>query len=87
MERNQDQKHPRRVASPGPVPGPGCCHRVFFGVSSRVRFARASVRRGGEALPRRAGGAALDPASNGATCCPGDGWGTSAARQPIEPCE
>ncbi|MNO75519.1 hypothetical protein D3C76_665680 [compost metagenome] len=29
-------------------------------VRSRVRFARASVRRGDETLPRRAGGAALD---------------------------
>jgi len=33
----------------------------FIVIASRVRFARTSVRRGDEALPRRAGGAALDP--------------------------
>jgi hypothetical protein len=41
------------------LPAPQAESRKVEGCS-RVRFARASVRRGGEALPRRAGGAALD---------------------------
>lgn len=85
----KDQQRLRRPSG-GPSPGsrgageehpPLPCQRMSIRVGSRVRFARASVRRGDEALPRRAGGAALDPASNWATCCAVDGWGTSAARQ------
>jgi len=59
---DQGQKHPRRVAAPRASSWPGVLPEgVLFGGGSRVRFARTSVRRGGEALPRQAGGAALDP--------------------------
>jgi len=46
---------PRASSWPGVLP-----EGVLFGGGSRVRFARTSVRRGGGALPRRAGGAALE---------------------------
>src|SRR5690606_23130103 len=42
----------------------------FRRAGSSVRFARASVRRGGGALPRRAGGAALDLSTFGAGFSP-----------------